>query len=747
MAISWTLVAPVSSKGGRGRQGGGGGRQGGGGGGQAPRGYKARQPTSLEFHRTWKHIRDLNAHDLIDTLERCGGRSFSKENLLRWANDLDALHAMLWVATGWQPGMDLLASSREEFTRQAARQHGDRAHPLLNMTPEECITKAKEAFGVADALAFTVDVDPHTQGQYISDGKFSVRLPATAGMWQLHVPSKGQGGPEQTTLSDGKVNYLASSLFTQHYSGSAESLVPQAMAGAVASPVGVRAPQAMAGAVAVALPPGTVPVAGAAGSVHIVPVAGAAGSVRASEAVAGAAAVGVAAGSFARQAVAGAAAAGALPFPLTNIDAAGPKNAGADEEESGARTSDQEEQELVERLQAHRRRKAEWKEQQQRQQQQQLQQQQQQPDDFESPEGDSVAAQTKKLEKHLQALQRMEHLQKQIRRTQSRLQPSPTQDQDEVASEPEGVSLGQMLQVSTRGSKSMQETQTPFMEFQQPMLLSGVAERPGHKRPRGVVRPSPVPLKMEISSDEEPVIKRERPAVASAASLVARAAGLAAGRGSVAGAAGQPACDAQGPQEEHEIEIVRDVDGRPWVRDATGRQRRLSRAVSGGYDDPVVLKEWKDGKCFQMVCSASGFGRRYDVAKLLTPPPPPVGEGEGEGGRKWQINIRPAIERRPMPFAPTLSATVAGAAVEGTVAEGTVAGAAVRESGFADRSPQREDGEAASEGAGHGGRMHEALLSPTSPAPSVAQSLLSDGTIQNPDLLPGLYSPSSMDVA
>ena len=153
----------------------------------------------------------------MDALERCNSRVYSKEALLGWMTELDCLHCMLWVATGWQPGMDLLAATREEFSKAVARQHGDPGHPLLSRTPQQCIDECRQALGVAAKLAFTLDVCVHTGQQFISDGKFSVRLPVVpGGSWQLQAPPAGQG-PEWTVVTDGKHDYLASSMLSQHY--------------------------------------------------------------------------------------------------------------------------------------------------------------------------------------------------------------------------------------------------------------------------------------------------------------------------------------------------------------------------------------------------------------------------------------------------------------------------------------------------------------------------------------------------
>ena len=75
------------------------------------------------------------------------------------------------------------------------------------------------------------------------------------------------------------------------------------------------------------------------------------------------------------------------------------------------------------------------------------------------------------------------------------------------------------------------------------------------------------------------------------------------------------------------------------------KKRRLHRESSGGYSDPVIFTE--PGTGFQMVVSKSGFGPRYDVAKLLSAPPALV---ELPDKATWLAQSRPAIRTRDNPF-------------------------------------------------------------------------------------------------
>ena len=68
------------------------------------------------------------------------------------------------------------------------------------------------------------------------------------------------------------------------------------------------------------------------------------------------------------------------------------------------------------------------------------------------------------------------------------------------------------------------------------------------------------------------------------------------------------------------------------------KKRRLHRESSGGYSDPVIFTEPVTG--FQMVVSQSGFGPRYDVAKLLSAP---LALAELPDKATWLAQARPAI--------------------------------------------------------------------------------------------------------
>ena len=88
--------------------------------------------------------------------------------------------------------------------------------------------------------------------------------------------------------------------------------------------------------------------------------------------------------------------------------------------------------------------------------------------------------------------------------------------------------------------------------------------------------------------------------------------------------------------------IKYEEDGQHYVYsniDST-KKRRLHRVSSGGYSDPVIFTE--PGTGFQMVVSASGFGPRYNVAKLLSAP---LALAELPDTATWLAQARPAIRK------------------------------------------------------------------------------------------------------
>ena len=182
------------------------------GGAQVGRMYSPRKPQAPEFHRSWALIGDLSTWDNIEGLERCEATKFGHENLLCFSQTPDALDAMVWVATGWQPGHELMERTREELWKAMARQHAHRGYPLHKHSPESCIEAAQEMFGKAEDLGFTLDVCQHTGGQIISDGQFTHRLPVSPTGWRLLAPDAGQP-KEKTVISDGSRHYYAASLF------------------------------------------------------------------------------------------------------------------------------------------------------------------------------------------------------------------------------------------------------------------------------------------------------------------------------------------------------------------------------------------------------------------------------------------------------------------------------------------------------------------------------------------------------
>ena len=507
-------------------------------------------------------------------------------------------------------------------------------------------------------------------------------------------------GPEATILSDGQNHYLASSMFSQFYTsddkavavagaaatGGAATLPAVAVAGAAATGGAATLPAATLPAVAVA---GAAVTGGAAtlpATLPAVAVAGAAAAASGQPSVAGAALVshmppGVQLVSQTHVSQAAVAPPTQMPPGAQRVGQGGvsgqvasapaaPLVAGAaeDGEETSGSDTDSEEQALVAKLAEVRKRKQQQQQQQgqkQRHQQQGQQQgQQQQKQEFQNdPEG--TAAHIKDLERQLQDLHRVEHLQRQIKRTQSRIGQTANsltvENEEPGPSSSAGASEGAPL-ISVLGSnrrKSKKADSETLNVFRPPNMDAGMrSPAPASKRARGM---SP-PVKLEISSDEEPPIKKETQdagaGVARAAPANVRAAPDGVARAAPADVA-RAAAGSIAPEDR--AEIVRDEEGRPWVCSQRGK-RRLSRASSGGYDDPVVLVVLQEGKPFQMVCSQSGFGKRYDVARLLTPPPP-APAGEEPSSSSWILRMRPVIPLRSGPSAPGTDGTVADRSV------------------------------------------------------------------------------------
>ena len=181
-------------------QAGGGGRQ------QNPR-----QPTSNRFSQTWTCFGHISPADKMEILERVEPRCFSKDALNQYSRDDNALDAMLCKATGWQPGHELIEHDRELFFKAVHKRYADLAYPLRGLTPSDAIKEVQEAFGLAPALAYALDVDPDGR-PFISNGVFSEPLPITGRRWDIVGPPAGQG-PEYTVVTDGVDHYYAFSFF------------------------------------------------------------------------------------------------------------------------------------------------------------------------------------------------------------------------------------------------------------------------------------------------------------------------------------------------------------------------------------------------------------------------------------------------------------------------------------------------------------------------------------------------------
>ena len=179
---------------------------------QAPRAggrqYPARQTTADTFSRTWVNIGDISPMDKIECLERCESFNFNKSRLHQYSQDPDSLDALVYYATGWQPGHSLFERSRDEFYKYFQREHAARSYPLRAVTPEDALAQVKAAMGVEekDEEAYSLSVCPQTGHQVLSNGVSSEYLPA-GHAWALQPPPPGCG-MDCAWLTDGKLHVL-----------------------------------------------------------------------------------------------------------------------------------------------------------------------------------------------------------------------------------------------------------------------------------------------------------------------------------------------------------------------------------------------------------------------------------------------------------------------------------------------------------------------------------------------------------
>ena len=194
------------------------------GGAAAARQYNARQPTSAEFSRNWSAIGQISSADKITALERSDDK-FGRDALMQYAQQPDALDAMMWVATGWEPGLDLFEREREAFFLSFCRAHARRGYPLRNTTPEACIELVSQKFGHQAAPVGGLEqpaqaaegglqqlapvnyfIDVVTDGTvFISDGNLARPLPQTGRAWKII----------NGIVTDGVYEYLPQGFFQQ----------------------------------------------------------------------------------------------------------------------------------------------------------------------------------------------------------------------------------------------------------------------------------------------------------------------------------------------------------------------------------------------------------------------------------------------------------------------------------------------------------------------------------------------------
>ena len=103
-------------------------------------------PGSPAFPLHWCQVGHVGAAEIQELLERCSPSSFSREQIVNYSHDEDALNAFVYEATGWQPGAELLDFDRDRFLFRGSRLHATRGFPLQKATPEAVLKKITQEF-------------------------------------------------------------------------------------------------------------------------------------------------------------------------------------------------------------------------------------------------------------------------------------------------------------------------------------------------------------------------------------------------------------------------------------------------------------------------------------------------------------------------------------------------------------------------------------------------------------------------
>ena len=155
----------------------------------------------------------------MEALNRCDSK-YEPSILLPWLNEPEKLEAMMYVATGWQPGHPLTMISanklREEFFKKFLQAYQERNYPLRDLSPQEAVLKAEELLGILPDMLFSLDCDK-AGTWFLSNGLVSKPLltkPAPGKKWHLKAPKEGQG-PEHTLLTDRVRTWYCTQFFTE----------------------------------------------------------------------------------------------------------------------------------------------------------------------------------------------------------------------------------------------------------------------------------------------------------------------------------------------------------------------------------------------------------------------------------------------------------------------------------------------------------------------------------------------------
>ena len=176
----------------------------------------------MAFPRNVCLVGEVPLNCKVAALQRCNAIAYSKESLISF--DDAGMDAMVWVATGWQPGTDLSEREPELWLNAFGRMHAARGFPLCTTGPGECVEMARQQFGVGAAQAaqppqpygsqpyrLVPDTESGVAGvTWLTNGQTFARLPA--GSWALLENSRGEAVVQSDTTGH---SHLAALFFPE----------------------------------------------------------------------------------------------------------------------------------------------------------------------------------------------------------------------------------------------------------------------------------------------------------------------------------------------------------------------------------------------------------------------------------------------------------------------------------------------------------------------------------------------------